>query len=78
MNSIASLFTVLASAFVVAAGLTALTRAIWKAAQDVRDNKQATQANTRALAELKTLMDGRIGELERWRRTVEGRLRGRR
>lgn len=74
MSATASVLTILASACVVLAGLVTLTRAIWKAAQDLRDNKQATQANTVALDELKTMMDGRIVSLESRMTAVEGRL----
>ena len=72
--NITSIFAILASAVVVLTGLVAVTRALWKAAQDVRDNKAATQANTRAVQELSTKMDGRIGSLETRMTEVEARL----
>jgi hypothetical protein len=49
---------------VVSAGLLMVARAVWKAAQDMRDNKTATQANTRALDSLKALMETRISVVE--------------
>lgn len=62
--SIAVVLAALASACVVFGGLWRLTNAIWKAAQDVRDNKAATVKNTAAISELSTKMDGRITSLE--------------
>jgi hypothetical protein len=56
--------TILASAIIVLTGLAALTRSVWKVAQDIRDNKRATQENTHALGDLSTRMDGRITLLE--------------
>lgn len=72
--SVAIVLTMLASAVIVLGGLAALTRAIWKAAQDVRDNKRATQANTVAITELSVKMDGRITSLETRVSTVEGAI----
>lgn len=64
MAGAGAVLAILASAVVVLTGLITLARAIWKAAQDVRDNKAATVANTRALSEMKTMMDGRIAALD--------------
>jgi 4-hydroxybenzoate polyprenyltransferase len=64
MDGAGAVLAILASAVVVLTGLITLARAIWKAAQDVRDNKAATVANTRALSEMKTMMDGRIAALD--------------
>ena len=64
MNTTSTVFTILASAIVVLAGLIALTKAIWRAASDLRDNKQATVKNTAAITDLSTKMDGRITSLE--------------
>lgn len=64
MSGAEAIFAILASTVVILGGLIALTRAIWMAAQDIRDNKQATMKNTEALAELTTKMDGRISSLE--------------
>ena len=77
MSGSALVLTMLASAVIVLGGLVALTRAIWKAAQDIRDNKRATVSNTAALADLSQKMDGRITSLEAWRLTVEAGQRGR-
>ena len=72
--NVASMFTILASSVVILGGLVALTRAIWKAAEDVRDNKRATQANTVAITELSVKMDGRITSLEARMSQVEGKI----
>lgn len=64
MSAVATVFAIMAAAVVVLGGLIALTRALWKVAQDIRDNKVATVANTRAVEELSTKMDGRITSLE--------------
>lgn len=74
MSAAATVFAILASAVIVLGGLAALTRAIWKAAQDLRDNKTATQANTAAVADLSAKMDGRITSLETRMSDVEKRL----
>ena len=63
MNA-ASIAAILAAAVVVFGGLWRLTRAMWRAAQDLRDHKQATDANTVAIRELSVKMDGRITSLE--------------
>lgn len=73
----AIILAMLASAVVVFGGLAALTRAIWHAAQDLRDNKQATIKNTEAIADLSTKMDGRITSLEARMNSVEGELHAR-
>lgn len=70
----AIILTMLASSVVVLGGLVALTRAIWKAAQDLRDNKQATVKNTEAIADLSMKMDGRITSLEARMTVVEGKV----
>lgn len=75
MNTTALVLTTLASAVIVLGGLAAVTRALWHVAQDLRDNQRATQANTTALGELRTVMDGRVAALERWRAVVERRRR---
>jgi hypothetical protein len=60
----ATIFSIMAAAVVVLGGLVAVTRALWHVANDIRDNKVATQANTKAVEELSTKMDGRITSLE--------------
>lgn len=74
MGTAGTVIAILAAAVVVLGGLVAVTRAIWNAAQDLRDNKTATVANTRAVAELSTKMDGRITSLETRMTAVEGEL----
>jgi hypothetical protein len=71
VNGTAAAFAILASSVIVLTGLAALTRAIWKAAQDIRDNKRATQENTTALGDLSTRMDGRITLLEQRMALIE-------
>lgn len=75
MSAATDVLAVLASAVAVLCGIAALTRSIWKAAQEVHDNKTATQANTRALDNLKDLMETRIGQLESRVDRVESYLR---
>ena len=64
MSTAGTVLAILASAVIVLGGLTAVTRAIWKVAQDLRDNKNATNANTDALQKLATQMDGRLTAIE--------------
>jgi hypothetical protein len=65
VSSAAGVLAVLASAVIVLTGIVALTRAIWRVAQDLRDNKAATQANTKAVDNLAAQMDGRITSIEK-------------
>ena len=60
----ATIAAILTAAVVVAGGLWRLTRAMWRAGLDLRDHKLATDANTVAIKELSTKMDGRITSLE--------------
>lgn len=78
MTQVGAVIAILASAVIVLGGLAAVTRALWKVAQDIRDNKQATQENTTAITDLSTKMDGRITALEAWRLRMEGRRQWRR
>jgi hypothetical protein len=73
VSEVATVVAILSSAVVVLGGLVAVTRALWKVAQDIRDNKLATEENTVALADLTTKMDGRITALEAWRVRQESR-----
>lgn len=73
MSTASMTMTLLAAAVVVLGGLVALARAIWAAASDVRDNRIATQANTRAVDELSTKMDNRITSLEQRVASLETR-----
>jgi hypothetical protein len=70
------IFAIMASAVVVLSGLVALTRSIWRAAQDLRDNKTATQENTVAIGELNNKTDGRISSLETRMTDIERGIRG--
>jgi hypothetical protein len=63
----------LASAVIVLGGLLAMARSVWKAAQDLRDNKQATDRNTRALDSLGTQMDSRLTAIETRLSALESR-----
>jgi hypothetical protein len=78
VTQVGAVIAILASAVIVLGGLAAVTRALWKVAQDIRDNKQATQENTTAITDLSTKMDGRITALEAWRLRMEGRRQWRR
>ena len=64
LATVGGIFAICASAVVVLGGLIAVTRALWKVAQDIRDNKVATLANTKAVEDLSTKMDARIVSLE--------------
>lgn len=71
-----AVLAILASAVIVLTGLVAVTRAIWRIAQDLRDNKQATTRNTSALDNLATQMNGRLTSIEdRLGRVERARLR---
>lgn len=63
--------TIMASAMVVMLGLITLTRAVFKVAIDLKDykriteeSKAATEENTKALTELRAVMDGRVTRVE--------------
>lgn len=64
LTAAGGIFAIMASAVVVVGGLVAVCRALWKVANDIRDAKNATLANTTAINELSTKMDGRITSLE--------------
>jgi len=64
LATVGGIFAICASAVVVLGGLIAVCRALWKVANDIRDAKNATLANTEAIHELSTKMDGRITSLE--------------
>ncbi|HXJ27550.1 MAG TPA: hypothetical protein VNH17_17685 [Streptosporangiaceae bacterium] len=66
-------FAIMASAVVVLGGLVAVCRALWKVANDIRDAKNATLANTEAINELSLKMDGRITSLEARVQSLEQR-----
>ena len=63
LDSTAAVFTVLASAVIVLTGLAALIRAIWRIAQNLRDNTTATQLLTGKLDGLIATIDGRFDTL---------------
>lgn len=73
MSGTVNVFAILASSVLILTGLVAVTRALWKTAQDIRDNKEATEDNTTALASLSEKMDSRITALEEWRARTENR-----
>ena len=83
MSEAGAVVAILASAVIVLTGVVALTRAIWRVAQDLRDNKNATLANTRAIDNLAGQMNGRISSIEERLSSLEhgrqppGRDRGR-
>jgi hypothetical protein len=54
---------ILASSVVVAGGLWAVVRAIWRIAQTFRDNTQATKALTDEMRGLSASIDGRFDAL---------------
>lgn len=64
MTELGTLLTVLASLAVVAGGLWRLISAIYRVAQDLRDNKNATIANTVAINQLRNDNGGRLINLE--------------
>jgi hypothetical protein len=63
MTSTAAVFAILASAVIVLGGLVALVRAIWRIAQNLRDNTKATRELTGQLDALTTSIDGRFDAL---------------
>ena len=77
MNEAATVAAILASAVVVLGGLIALVRAIWKIAQNLRDNTMATQALTGKLRELTVSIDGRFDQLAERVARLEGEQRDR-
>jgi hypothetical protein len=72
LNEVATVTAILGSSVIVLGGLAALTRAVFRAAVDLRDNKAATTRNTEALDNLGKQMDGRLTAIE----TRLGRLEG--
>lgn len=63
MSTVAAVVAILASAVIVLGGLVALVRAIWRIAQNLRDNTKATQDLTGQLNSLTTSIDGRFDAL---------------
>lgn len=66
MNGAVSVFVILASACTVLTGLVLLTRAIFRIAIDLRDNKNATVANTAALKDFAGSVNPRMTAIEQW------------
>lgn len=64
MSTLGAIVAILAGAVVVLGGLAALTRALLRVRDVIRDNVRATGANTAALGELKTALNGRLTRLE--------------
>ena len=75
MNSAAAVFGVLASAVIVFTGIFALVRAIWKIAQNLRDNTFATQQLTRELEKTVTSTGVRLDALAARVASLEQRQR---
>lgn len=73
MNNIQAICVILASVIAVCIGLAKLTQSIFRVAVDLRDNKNATRANTAALVEFKQLVTGRVGAIEDWIREHDRR-----
>lgn len=72
-----AIFTILASAVVVLSGLIAVTRALFRLGYDIRENKAATQANTKVISDLSDnipVLDGRMTTLENRVSTMEARV----
>lgn len=63
VGSVGTIFAILASAVIVLGGLGALVRAIWKTANTLRDNTNATRALTERLEEYTKAADGRFDKL---------------
>ena len=65
MTSASAVFAILASAVIVLGGLVALVRAIWKIAQTIRDNTRATAVLSGKMTGLTSVVDGRLGDIEK-------------
>lgn len=63
MTGTGAVMAILASAVIVLTGLVALVRAIWKIAQNLRDNTTATNVLTHNLSKLTASIDGRFDAL---------------
>ena len=66
MSVVVSVFVILGAACAVLTGLIVLTRGIFNIAVDLRDNKNATLANTSALKDLAHSVNGRMTAIEEW------------
>jgi hypothetical protein len=64
--SAVTVFAIMASAMTVLLGLVYLTRGLFRIAVDIRDNKNATVRNTKALEDLAGHVDGRMDRIETW------------
>lgn len=73
LDQAGTVVAVLASAVIVLGGLAALVRAIWKVAQTLRDNTQATRHLTGKLDDLTTSIDGRFDSLAERVARLEGK-----
>jgi outer membrane murein-binding lipoprotein Lpp len=67
VSSAATVFAILASAVIVAGGLAALVRALWRIVQNLRDNTAAIEQLTSQMGKLMGL-DARVAALEEERR----------
>lgn len=64
MGSVGAIVAILASAVIVVGGLVALARAVWKAAQTIRDNIVATRALTTRFDKFDPATEARLAALE--------------
>ena len=68
---------ILAASVVILGGLAALVRAIWKTANILRDNTQATQNLTARFDDMASSVDGRFDKLSERVHELESREFGR-
>lgn len=72
MGTAEGVLVILGSAVGVLAAVAALARTIWRFAQDLRDNKTATQENTRQITALGAKLDALAMRIDQganpWRR----------
>jgi predicted PurR-regulated permease PerM len=73
VSTVATVIAILASAVIVLGGLVALVRAIWRIAQNLRDNTKATQDLTGKMDHLTTSIDGRFDALAERVARLEGK-----
>ena len=64
MGTAESVLVIIGSVVAVLSALAAFARVVWKFAQDLRDNKKATVANTKAIDELKVSVNGLVHRLD--------------
>lgn len=64
MGTAESVLVVIGSVIAVLSALAAFARIVWRFAQDLRDNKKATVANTRAIADLQVSVNALVHRLD--------------